>query len=47
MVIGDVEVTLMQLCCCHSFMFPASVCFISKVRGELCYCHSFVINVNV
>ena len=42
---------------CHSFLFPASVCFISKVRfiskvkGEFCCCHSFIyyqiINVNV
>ena len=47
MVISDVEVTRRQLCCCHLFMFPASVSFISKERGELCCCHSFIINVNV
>ena len=42
MVIGDVEVTRRQLCCCHSFLFPAGVSFISKVRGEVCCCHSFL-----
>ena len=47
MVTGDVEVTRKQLCRCHSFIFPASVSFISKVRGELCCCHSFIFNVNV
>ena len=47
MVIGDVEVIRRQLCCCHSFMFPASVSFISKVRGNLCCCHSFIFSVNV
>ena len=47
MVIGDVEVTRRQLSCCHSFMFRASVSFISKARGGLCCCHPFIINVNV
>ena len=47
MVIGDVEVTRRQLCCCQSFLFPASVSFISKVRGEWCCYHSFIITVNV
>ena len=51
MVISDLEVTRTQLCCCHSFLFPASVWFISKVRAELCCCRSFIyyqiINVNV
>ena len=46
-MIGNVEVTRSQLCCCHSFMLPASVSFISKVRGGLCRCDSFLFNVNV
>ena len=32
MVIGDLEVTRRQLCCCHSFIVTANVSFISKVR---------------
>ena len=32
MVIGDLEVTRRQLCCCHSFSFPAKVRFISELR---------------
>ena len=42
MVIGDLEVTRRQMCCCHSFLFPVSVSFISKVRGEVCTCGSLV-----
>ena len=32
MVIGDLEVTHRQLCCCHSFIFTANVSFILEVR---------------
>ena len=32
MVIGDLEVTQKQLCCCHLFLFTAKVYFISEVR---------------
>ena len=32
MVIGDLQVTRRELCCCHSFIFTANVSFISEVR---------------